>query len=207
VVSQILWMPHTVTDRRQHVEDADLKRPIFFLHTDGRLGLALEAAVGGQCDTLLNSHCCAPLGGKTTTHIRIGVSETFFFSTLVDFRLLMISLFYSGVGISSSSGRYKSATKRPRAIPSLWPSSYSTLGDLWIFSSGTPKWIPRTLSHNGVSARGVFSATKSLSLVLSRSQLAVGCRSCNSPIIYGDIHAFLRLHSSPYGYLGPKSES
>ena len=186
-------MPHDVIDQRRYVEGADLKMPIFFSHTDGRLGLTLEAAIGGQCDTLLNPHCSAPLGGRSTTHIRIGVSETFFFSTLVDFRLLMIPLFYSGVGISSSSDRYHSATKRPSAIPSLSPSSCIMLGDLWIFSSGTPKWIPRTLSHNGVSARGVFSATKSLSLVLSRPQLAVGCRSCNSPIIYGDIHAFLRL--------------
>ena len=88
VIPQVLWIPHTVTDRRQHVQDAELQRPIFFLHTDGRLGLTLEAAVSGRCNTLLNSGCSAPLGPQTTTHIRIGVSEHFL-SALVVFQLLM----------------------------------------------------------------------------------------------------------------------
>ena len=77
VVPQILWIPHTVTDRRQHVQEAELQMPIFFMHMDGRLGLTLEAAVSGRCHTLLNAQCSAPLGPQTTTHIRIGVSETF----------------------------------------------------------------------------------------------------------------------------------
>ncbi|KAN0114115.1 hypothetical protein V8E52_007091 [Russula decolorans] len=72
VVPQILWIPHTVTDRRQHVQDAQLQMPIYFQHTDGRLGLSLEAAVGGRCHTLLNSQFSAPLGSQTTTHIRVG---------------------------------------------------------------------------------------------------------------------------------------
>jgi len=72
VVPQILWTPHTVTDRKQHVQDAELQMPIFFMHTNGRLGLTLEAAVSGRCHTILNSQCSAPLGRQTTTHIRIG---------------------------------------------------------------------------------------------------------------------------------------
>jgi len=72
VVPQVSWIPHTVTDRSQHVQDAQLQMPIFFLHTDGRLGLTLEAAVGGQCHTLLDSQRSAPLGPQNTTHIRIG---------------------------------------------------------------------------------------------------------------------------------------
>ena len=88
VIPQNLWTPTTVADRRQHVQDAELQRPIFFVHTDGRLGLPLEAAVGGRCHTLLNSQSHAPLGRQTTTHIRIGVSEHFI-SALVDFQLLI----------------------------------------------------------------------------------------------------------------------
>src|SRR6266403_3891364 len=90
VVPQILWVPHTVTDRKHHVRDAELQMPIFFLHTDGRLGLTLEAAVGGRCHTLLNSQFPAPLGPQATTNIRIGVSEHFI-SALEDFRLLIDS--------------------------------------------------------------------------------------------------------------------
>ena len=161
VVPQILWIPHTVTDRRQHVEDAELQMPIFFLHTDGRLGLSLEAAVGGRCHTLLNSQSSAPLGPQTTTHIRIGVSEHSL-SALVDYQLLMrFGDSYSGVGIASSSDRYKSATKRPSAIPLLCPSSCSTSGNPWMLSSRSLKWILRTRSRNGVSGRGVSSPTKS----------------------------------------------
>jgi hypothetical protein len=78
-------MPHTVVDRRQHVQDAALQMPLFFLHTDGRLGLTLEAAVGGRCHTLLNSQFPAPLDPKTTTHIRIGVSGHFSVLFLLDF--------------------------------------------------------------------------------------------------------------------------
>ena len=91
VVPQILWIPYTVTDRRQHVEEAELQMPIFFLHTDGRLGLSLQAAVGGGCHTLLNSQFSAPLGPQSTTHIRIGVSGHFL-NALVDFQLLMVPL-------------------------------------------------------------------------------------------------------------------
>ena len=78
VVPQVLWVPHTVTDRKHHVENAKLQMPIFFLHTDGRLGLTLEAAVSGRCHTLLNSQFSAPVGNQTTTHIRIGVSSQCF---------------------------------------------------------------------------------------------------------------------------------
>jgi hypothetical protein len=77
VVPQTLWTPHTITDRRHHVEEAELQMPIFFLHTDGRLGLPLEAAVAGHCHSLVNAQIPAPLGPQATTHIRIGVSDTF----------------------------------------------------------------------------------------------------------------------------------
>jgi hypothetical protein len=51
--------------------------PIFFMNMDGRLGLPLDAAVIGRCDTLLNAQFPAPLGPQVTTHVRIGVSDIF----------------------------------------------------------------------------------------------------------------------------------
>jgi hypothetical protein len=83
VVPQTLWTPHTITDRRHHVAEAALQMPIFFLHTDGTLGLPLEAAVAGHCHTLVNAQFSAPLGPQTTTHIRISVSDIF--SAVVNF--------------------------------------------------------------------------------------------------------------------------
>jgi hypothetical protein len=75
VVPQSLWIPFAVADRIRHVQDAELQMPIFFLHTDRRLGLPLDAAVIGLCDTLLNAQLPAPVGPQVTTHIRIGVSD------------------------------------------------------------------------------------------------------------------------------------
>jgi hypothetical protein len=175
VIPQILWIPHTVTDRKQHVQDAELQKPIFFYHTDGRLGLTLEAASSGRCNTLMNSQCYAPLGPQTTTQIRIGVSEHSL-SALVDSHLLIIPLpFYSGVDTVSLGDRFKSATKRPIAIPSFCQSLPSMWDGPWKHSSRTASLIMKTLPQNGISGEGVFSLTKSLSSGPSRSPLAVGC--------------------------------
>ena len=97
--------------------------PIFFLNMDGRLGLPLDAAVIGRCDTLLNGQFPAPLGPQVTTYIRIGVSDIFG---------VVIILFtdsvatFSGVVIASSSDKFKSVTKDLSTIPSLFPSLRST---------------------------------------------------------------------------------
>ncbi|KAI9458546.1 hypothetical protein F5148DRAFT_318855 [Russula earlei] len=72
VIPQTLWVPHTATDQRQHVVEAELQMPIFFEGVNGRLGLSLEAASTGRCNDLLNAQGHAPLGLKSTTHIRIG---------------------------------------------------------------------------------------------------------------------------------------
>jgi hypothetical protein len=74
VVPQTLWSPQTLTDQKHHVEQAELQLPIFFQCSDGRLGLSLEAAAAGRCHGLTNAQSSAPLGGKSTTHIRIVVS-------------------------------------------------------------------------------------------------------------------------------------
>ena len=78
VVPQGMWVPHTITDRRHHVAEAELQMPIFFEDANGRLGITLEAAATGRCHGLLNAQCFAPLGNKTTTHIRIVVSDIFY---------------------------------------------------------------------------------------------------------------------------------
>ena len=46
--------------------------PIFFLQ-DSALGLSLNDAIDGRCHTLRDARVQAQLGGRTTTHIRIGV--------------------------------------------------------------------------------------------------------------------------------------
>ncbi|KAH9034658.1 hypothetical protein EDB84DRAFT_56138 [Lactarius hengduanensis] len=71
VVPQTLWTPLHRADFRQHVEDADLQLPIFFIHGNGILGLSLEDAANGRCHNLRDANAHAQLGGKTTTHIRI----------------------------------------------------------------------------------------------------------------------------------------
>jgi len=75
VVPQTLWAPHTIADRRHHFEEAKLQFPIFFQCLDGQLGLTLEAAASGRCHGLVGAEDFAPLGHKSTTHIRIMVSD------------------------------------------------------------------------------------------------------------------------------------
>jgi len=60
-----------VTDKKHHVEEAELQLPIFFQCDDGKLGLTLEAAAAGRCHGLIGAQSFAPLGLKSTTHIRI----------------------------------------------------------------------------------------------------------------------------------------
>ncbi|KAH9166322.1 hypothetical protein EDB89DRAFT_1910744 [Lactarius sanguifluus] len=71
VVPQTLWAPYHRNDFKQHVEDADLQLPIFFIHGNGSLGLSLDDAANGRCRTLRDANAHSQLGGKTTTHIRI----------------------------------------------------------------------------------------------------------------------------------------
>ena len=123
VVPQSMWIPSSVTDRVHHIQDAQLHMPIFFLNTNGRLGLPLDAAVTGRCDTLLNGQFPTPLGPQVTTHIRIGVSNIF--GVVIILFTDSIATF-SGVVIASSSDKFKSVTKDLSAIISLFPSLRST---------------------------------------------------------------------------------
>jgi len=71
VVPQTMWSPHTATEKRLQVEEAVLQMPIFFESVEGILGISLEDVASGRCDALRGAEEYAPLGGKTTTHIRI----------------------------------------------------------------------------------------------------------------------------------------
>ncbi|KAH9046189.1 hypothetical protein EDB84DRAFT_1265376 [Lactarius hengduanensis] len=70
VVPQTMWSP-AGTGRRQNVEGAELQMPIFFENKDGGLGLSLEASIDRRCHVLRHAIHPAPLGQRTTTHIRI----------------------------------------------------------------------------------------------------------------------------------------
>jgi len=73
VVPQSLWSPQSYNHARQYVADAPLQLPIFFIleDSDGILGISLHDAANGRCQTLRDARTRAPLGGKSTTHIRI----------------------------------------------------------------------------------------------------------------------------------------
>jgi hypothetical protein len=72
VIPQTLWSPaRNTTGLRQHVAEASLQLPIFFTQEDGRLGLPLGDAAGGNCESLRDAQMQAPLGGGYTTTIRI----------------------------------------------------------------------------------------------------------------------------------------
>jgi hypothetical protein len=72
VIPQVRWSPENVNDHRQHVAEATLQMPIYFVQENGVLGLSLDDAINGRCQTLRDSRTQAQLGGRTTTHIRIG---------------------------------------------------------------------------------------------------------------------------------------
>jgi hypothetical protein len=76
VVPQTMWSPHSISDRRRHVEMGNLNMPVFFEDEHGALGFSLGASVDGQCH-FRHANDLAPLGEKTTTHIRIVVSMAF----------------------------------------------------------------------------------------------------------------------------------
>ena len=74
VVPQTMWSPRSAIDRRQHIEMGELQMPIFFEDKGGGLGVSLRALIDGQCHVLRDANVPAPLGEKTTTHLRIVVS-------------------------------------------------------------------------------------------------------------------------------------
>lgn len=129
VVPQIMWSLSSIEDRVQFGGEAELQMPVFFEGVDGKLGLSLEAATSGRCDSLVNAKQTAPLGQKSVTNIRITVgcrsSSHFGHKSLTE-----ILFFCSGWVTKSSNVRFKFATKRGSIIPSLLRDSLINLGEL-----------------------------------------------------------------------------
>jgi hypothetical protein len=128
VVPQTMWSPLSSIDIRRHIERAELQIPVFFEDKDGRVGISLGACIDGQCRVLLRDPTGrAPLGQRSTTHVRIVVSMAFC-------SLWSLSEFefghHSGPVTKSSSDKSHFVTSRERATPSPWLSSSIVLGDL-----------------------------------------------------------------------------
>jgi hypothetical protein len=76
VVHQQLWAPQGQGDWRRYVAQAVLHLPVFFVNTDGSLGVPVSYAAAGQL-SLQNANEPPPLGDKTTTKIRISVCSLY----------------------------------------------------------------------------------------------------------------------------------
>lgn len=100
-VPQTMWTPSAAADRTQLIGEAELQMPIFFDGVDGPLGISLELAAAGRCDTLNNAQRFAPLGPsqKPVTDIRIRVSAIFGHSVKSREAVLTIFKYHVVVGI------------------------------------------------------------------------------------------------------------
>ena len=74
VVPQRIWSPPNQSDWRRYVEQADLHMPVFFVQSNGVIGLPLSRAVVGDTASLRNADRAAHLGGGHSTQIRIAAS-------------------------------------------------------------------------------------------------------------------------------------
>jgi hypothetical protein len=77
VVSQALWSPQSQNATTKFVLDAALQLPIFFVCSDGTVGLPLQKAIEGPSGILLGAQQPAPIGAQATFHLRIKVSSGF----------------------------------------------------------------------------------------------------------------------------------
>jgi hypothetical protein len=116
VIPQRRWIPGDGIDLRRHVEDGALQLPIFFVDHSGGIGFWLPDILQGRHHDLYDGDREAPLGGKTTTHIRINVSSHMLILTA---RILMISSIFlrvvlSGLVMTIGSVRYPFETRLVR---------------------------------------------------------------------------------------------
>jgi len=71
VVPQRRWIPPDEVDIRRHVREGALQLPVFFVNRNGSVGFWLSDILQGRDRGLSNRDSHAPLGGITTTYIRI----------------------------------------------------------------------------------------------------------------------------------------
>ena len=74
VVTQQIWSPPNQSDWRRYVEQAHLRMPVFFVQSNGMIGLPLPRAAVGDTASLRHANRAAPLGGGHSTQIRIAAS-------------------------------------------------------------------------------------------------------------------------------------
>jgi len=72
VVPQELWRPLGQGDKLRFVDQAQFRMPIFFVNSNGGLGVPVMNAAAGHMQ-LRDAHLPPSLIDKTTTKIRIGV--------------------------------------------------------------------------------------------------------------------------------------
>ena len=77
VVPQRRWTPADEIDVRRYVTSATLQLPIYFVNKNGSVGFWLPDILQGRDHDLYNGNREAPLGGKSTTFLRINVSSHF----------------------------------------------------------------------------------------------------------------------------------
>lgn len=118
VVPQRRWFPADPVDFRRHVIDANLMLPVFFMNRNGGIGFWLPDILQGRDRDLHNGDSEAPLGGRTTTHIRINVSPH---TPILAAKILIPHR--SGLGTTSSDVRYQFGTRLMRGTLSHLPDS------------------------------------------------------------------------------------
>ena len=75
IVPQRRWTPADEFDIRRYVRQATLQLPVFFVNRNGGIGFWLPDILQGRDHYLYNRDSQAPLGGRSSTHIRINVSS------------------------------------------------------------------------------------------------------------------------------------
>ena len=76
VVPQQLWSPQGQSDRRRYVEQAQIRMPVFFINTNGSLGVPVVSAAAGNMQ-LRDGHLPPQLADKRTVKLRINVCTRF----------------------------------------------------------------------------------------------------------------------------------
>ncbi|KAH9993742.1 hypothetical protein BJV74DRAFT_884337 [Russula compacta] len=76
VVPQALWSPHNVNDFRQYVSEAPLQMPIFFMQENGILGLSLNDAADGRCQTLRDGRYSSARGKIYHAYSHLGTQPS-----------------------------------------------------------------------------------------------------------------------------------
>ena len=76
VVPQQLWSPQGQSDRRRYVEQAQIRMPVFFINTNGSLGVPVVSAAAGNMQ-LCDGHLPLQLADKSTVKFRINVCTRF----------------------------------------------------------------------------------------------------------------------------------